>query len=51
MGSLAKEGSAIKNSQWNSYWCGKVAGGLTIALSMMKPKNAKAYCREGAGGI
>jgi len=41
MRNLAKKGFAIKNSQWNSYWRGKVAGGLTMALSMMKPNGAK----------
>jgi len=38
--SLAKKGFAIRNSQWNSYWRGKVAGGLTMALSMMQPGDA-----------
>jgi len=35
---LAKEGFAIKNSQWNSYWRGKVAGGLCMALTMSPGK-------------
>jgi len=34
---MAKKGFAIKNSQWNSFWRGKVAGGLTMALNMQKP--------------
>jgi len=34
----ASEGFAIKHSQWNSYWRGKIAGGLTMALSIMRPK-------------
>jgi len=38
---LAKNGFAIKNSQWNSHWRRKVNGGLTMALSMMTPNNAK----------
>jgi len=37
MKAMAKKGFAIKNSQWNSYWRGKVAGGLTMALSMSQP--------------
>jgi len=41
MRTLAKTGFAIKNSQWKSYWRGKVAGGLTMALSIMTPNNAK----------
>jgi len=44
---LAKKGFAIRNSQWNSYWRGKVAGGLTMALTMMQPSGAtKTGCHE-----
>jgi len=39
---MARKGFAIKNSQWNSYWRGKIAGGLTMALSMMTPKSTTA---------
>jgi len=42
MRALAIKGFAIQNSQWNSYWRGKVAGGLTMALSMMQPTYATA---------
>jgi len=41
MRTLATKGFVIKNSQWNSYWRGKVAGGLIMALSLMTPNNAK----------
>jgi len=36
---LAKKGFAIKNSQWNSYWRGKVAGGLCMALTLTAGKS------------
>jgi len=31
---VAKQRFAIRNSQWNSYWSGKIAGGLSMALTM-----------------
>jgi len=46
---LATKGFAIKNSQWNSYWRGKVAGGLTTALSMMQPKAVSAQVLNSCG--
>lgn len=39
---LAVKGFAVRNSQWNSYWRGKVVGGLTMALTMMEPKELTA---------
>jgi len=42
MRQMATKSFAIRNSQWNSYWRGKVAGGLTTALSMMQPTETNA---------
>jgi len=35
---LAIQGFAIKNSESDAYWRGRVAGGLTMALSMTEPR-------------
>jgi len=49
MKSLATTGFAISQSQWNSYWRGKVAGGLTMALSTMEPTSATAETLHSIG--
>jgi len=53
---LASKNVAINNAEWNSYWRGNVAGGLTAALSMMQPEPLtpdwlRSVCIEGLGRV
>jgi len=50
---MAKKGFAIFNAQWNSYWHGKVARRLAMALNMMipTPTTEDAHRKLGIGEV
>jgi len=49
MQDMAKKGFASKKSQWNSYWHGKVASGLKIALSIKSSVSVRPDDTKGLG--